>query len=171
MQKKCFKPIINHATKVLVLGSMPGEKSLAENQYYAFKHNKFWTIINELTGVDSTLDYTIRCKKLLGAGIGLWDVISTCTRAGSLDSAIKQAEPNDFKTLIENYSSLRAICFNGQKSFSIFAKYFISKRSELYLPELENIALHKLPSTSPAHASISYDDKLTSWSVIKRYII
>ena len=168
--KKSFKPIINNKTKVLILGSMPSEKSLEANQYYAFKHNKFWKIMHKLIGVDEEQTYALRCEKLLQSGIGLWDVISTCERKGSLDSAIVMPKPNDFKTLLQKYNSLQAICFNGQKAHTIFARNFISKRSLNYLPELEKIALHKLPSTSPAHASLKFEGKLKCWQIITQYL-
>jgi hypoxanthine-DNA glycosylase len=141
---------------LLVLGSFPGAASLARQQYYAHPQNHFWKILQAIwpanplvTGVDS---YARRCEWLLERGLGLWDVYASCERIGSLDSAIRNAQVNDFAGLARRCPQLRAIAHNGGESFR-----HAQATAALGLP------VYKLPSTSPANASWSFERKLLAW--------
>ncbi len=141
----------------MVLGTFPSEKSLELEQYYGNPRNHFWRIISEITGFELVrLTYRERTEALLKVGIGLWDVISSCERAGSLDSAIVKPIFNVIDA--GRFASLALVCFNGKKAASWGRKLVTSVRT-----------LH-LPSTSPANARISYRQKLDEWSQIKAYI-
>lgn len=150
----CFAPLVDKNTKILVIGTMPGVASLQASEYYAFKHNAFWTIIFKLTGTE-TQNYTEKIKLLRKLHIGLWDNLKVCEREGSLDSDIKQAEPNNFEKLLWDFPNIKKLLFNGQKSFAFFKKYH---------PELlEKYKYSILPSTSPANARLSFEQKFTLW--------
>jgi len=153
-------PIVSANTRLLILGSFPGAASLRAQQYYAHPQNQFWRILQAIwptipleTGVAS---YEKRCDWLLARGLGLWDVYASCERAGSLDSAIRNARVNDFAGLKRRCPQLRAIAHNGGESFK-HAKRVIAS---LGLP---HFAVLKLPSTSPANASWSFERKLIAW--------
>jgi hypoxanthine-DNA glycosylase len=151
-------PVVDDATRVLVLGSMPGEISLQMQQYYAHPRNAFWRIMSDVIGVDLDADYQARVGQLLGAGIGLWDVLHLCDRPGSLDSAIvrETMEINDFERLFNAHPGIVRVRFNGAKAAQVFAR--------LVAPQLHSPAeRHRLPSTSPANAAIPYDAKLRAW--------
>lgn len=151
---RCFAPIINKDTEVLILGSFPGEESLRKREYYGHPRNQFWKILSDIIGDDFvSSNYDTKRKLLLKNRIGLWDVIATCKREGSLDSNIKEEEVNDFSKL--KIPNLKAVFFNGKKAAS---------KSDL-LKHL-NVPIHVLPSTSPANA-IRYDKKLKEWKLIK----
>jgi hypoxanthine-DNA glycosylase len=141
---------------------MPGVVSLESSQYYAFTRNVFWKIMGELFGAGPQLDYPSRLQKLTVNRIALWDVIDTCHRPGSLDSAIEEVGllTNDFPGFLSKHSQISHIYFNGQKAANLFRKREMHK-----LPaHLEYLTL---PSTSPAYAAKSYAAKLHDWSVIK----
>lgn len=157
-----FAPLACHSAHTLILGSMPGAASLKASQYYAFPRNAFWKIMGDLFDAGPQLDYRERVEKLLQNRIALWDVIAACHRPGSLDSAIREADliTNDFGSFFQHHPNISRICFNGQKAASLF-----SKRVR---PGLDgHFQYLTLPSTSPAHASRSYSQKLEAWSVIK----
>lgn len=158
----CFPPIENAAARVLILGSMPGKESLRAQQYYAHPRNAFWSILGELVGATPTLVYDARAEVLKSAGIALWDVLASCTRDGSLDSAIDAAssEPNDFASFFSAHPGITRVYFNGAMAESSFRK--------LVLPSLAIRPLHyqRLPSTSPANAAIPYQRKLEAWRAI-----
>ncbi len=158
----CFEPIEGTASNVLILGSMPGKLSLATGQYYAHPRNAFWTIMGELVGAHPGLPYTDRMNRLRGSGVALWDVLASCVRAGSLDSAIQaeSAIPNDFKSFFSGHPYITRVFFNGAKAEQCFMKYV--------RPSLESAALQylRLPSTSPANAGISYRQKLLAWQAV-----
>ncbi|MBR6327747.1 MAG: DNA-deoxyinosine glycosylase, partial [Alphaproteobacteria bacterium] len=141
MQKKCLEPWINDKTRILIVGTMPGEKSLHDKTYYANSQNRFWKYISEILNNGVELK-SIEDKKaiLYSHGIGLWDALSKCERDGSLDSKIKNYKPNDFS----KFQTVKYILFNGQKAAKYFEKYnleYLSKRQSF-----------SLPSTSPANA-------------------
>lgn len=162
MQKiSSFPPIINNESKVLILGSIPGIKSLEMQQYYAHPQNKFWKIIFELFNEDYTTDYSERIKILEKHHIALWDVIDTCERKGSLDSEIKNEEANKIGELLHNYPNINAVFCNGQKSHKNLLKI---------LPKDFHLPIIVLPSTSPAHASLRYEEKLKSWKMVLNYL-
>ncbi|MCI5634397.1 MAG: DNA-deoxyinosine glycosylase [Alphaproteobacteria bacterium] len=150
----CFAPLVDKNTKVLVIGTMPGIASLQAAEYYAFKHNAFWSIIFKLAGAE-TQNYAEKNKLLQKLHIGLWDNLKACEREGSLDSDIKQAEPNDFEKLLLEFPNIKKLLFNGQKSFAFFKKY--------HPKLLEKYEYAVLPSTSPANARLSFTEKLEQW--------
>jgi double-stranded uracil-DNA glycosylase len=151
-------PVVDDATRVLVLGSMPGEMSLQMQQYYAHPRNAFWRIMGEIVSVDVHADYDARVRQLLDAGIGLWDVLHLCDRPGSLDSAIvaETMEPNDFEQLFAEHPGIARVVLNGAKAAQVFERLIVSTlRSPL--------DWRALPSTSPANAAITFDAKLQAW--------
>ncbi|MDN3651051.1 DNA-deoxyinosine glycosylase [Reinekea marina] len=145
--------------KVLILGSIPGVASLNAHQYYAHPRNAFWSIMCRYFGLDEQSDYEHRLAGLLDKNIALWDVLGRAERQGSLDSAIniqtEQANPID--AFITQHTSVEAILFNGGKAESSFKKVFAKQ------PVFANIATHKLPSTSPAFAAMSFEQKCQQW--------
>lgn len=157
-----FPPVSGADARLLILGSMPGKASLEAAEYYAFPRNAFWKIMGELFGAGPELDYPSRLQKLLSQRIALWDVIGSCHRPGSLDSAIVDdgLVTNDFEHFMAQHRHISHVCFNGQTAATLFGKKV--------QPGLTgDFVYHTLPSTSPAHAARSYADKLEAWSVIK----
>lgn len=157
-----FPPIEDSSATVLILGSMPGKESLRAGQYYAHPRNAFWPIMGELAGAAPTLPYQARIQLLKSAGIALWDVLASCTRAGSLDSDIDAASTaaNDFAAFFSTHPGITRVFFNGAAA----EKYF----HKLVLHTLAPRPLHyrRLPSTSPANAAMSYLQKLKAWEAI-----
>jgi hypoxanthine-DNA glycosylase len=146
-------PVIDSRTRILILGSFPGAASLAAQQYYAHPRNALWPILSALTGEPlSALPYAERLPRLLAHGFGLWDVLGACAREGSLDSAIRQPAANDFARLRELCPLLATVGFNGQTAGK-FASQFA----------LVGYQTVVLPSTSPAHAAFSFEQKLDRW--------
>ena len=164
MLKTGFAPIISKNARLLILGSMPGEKSLNEQQYYAHPQNAFWFILSQLLQFDPGLSYARRTRQLTQHRIALWDVIEQCRRQGSLDSAIQNdsIRANDFNTLFCRHKDIRFVCFNGQKAAQEFRRQILPTLDPA-LPELE---YHTLPSTSPANARLDRHAKLAHWSKI-----
>jgi len=157
-----FAPITRPDARILILGSMPGVASIEAVQYYAFKRNVFWKIMGDLFAAGPELDYQLRLQKLVINHIALWDVIETCHRPGSLDSAISESgmATNDFIGFFTQHPHITHVYFNGQKAASLYKKKV--------LPNLTSqLKYHVLPSTSPAYASKSYAAKLEAWSVIR----
>jgi len=160
--KKCksFKPSIDEHSTVLILGSMPGVKSLEEQQYYAHPQNRFWKVMASICNEPKLYEfaYDLKLKTLLNSNIALWDTIKSCKRDGSLDSNIQNETPNDIRKLLQKYPDIKTICLNGNKSYSAFKKYF---------PDLlEKYNCHKMPSTSPANARYSLDILIKEWSKV-----
>ncbi|MDD2661985.1 MAG: DNA-deoxyinosine glycosylase [Methylococcales bacterium] len=155
----CFEPVADFNAEILILGSMPGQESLAANQYYANRHNAFWKIMAELLEFDPRCSYETRLHELKTARIALWDVLRSCTRIGSLDANIDNSSitANDFQSFFAAHNRIRAVFFNGAKAESAYRQYV--------LPSVSNVPLSymRLPSTSPAHASLSYEQKLQAW--------
>jgi len=156
-------PIVSPRTRLLILGSFPGVASLRAQQYYGHPHNQFWKILQAIwpsvpmdTGANS---YEKRSKWLLDRGMGLWDVYASCEREGSLDSAIRNPQVNDFASLKAFCPQLRMIAHNGGESF---------KHAKLVRHSLgiEDFAVVKLPSTSPANASWNFERKLAAWRAV-----
>lgn len=154
-----FAPIENRSARVLVLGSMPGAASLLAARYYAYPHNAFWPIMGELFGAGPAVSYEKRILILKRAGLALWDVMASCIRDGSLDSDIDEASivPNDFPAFFDVHPRVKHVFFNGAKAEICFQRYV--------RPHLADRGLHftRLPSTSPAHASLSFPRKLKAW--------
>ena len=159
-----FPPIAAPDARVLVLGSMPSQASLAAGQYYAHPRNAFWPIMGALLGFDPSLPYGRRAGLLAAAGIALWDVAKSCVRPGSLDAAIRHVEANDFAGFFAAHPRIGCIFFNGATAERLFLR--------LALPALEapwrSLPRRRLPSTSPAHAALSFEQKLAAWQAVKQ---
>ena len=154
VRKASFPPVVAPDTRVLVLGSLPGERSLAAGRYYAHPQNRFWHLIGTAISVDlASLDYEQRLAALLGAGVGLWDTVASAHRPGSLDTSIRAAEHNELAELAASLPGLRAVGFNGRTS------------AKIGMPQLAGtgLALIPLPSSSPANASIPLAEKEKLW--------
>ncbi len=157
---KSFKPSVDNNSQVLVLGSMPGVKSLEEQQYYAHPQNRFWKVMASICNEPKLheFDYDLKLKTLLKNNIALWDTIKSCKRDGSLDSDIQNETPNDIRMLLKKYPNIKTICLNGNKSYSAFKKYF---------PDLlDKYTCYKMPSTSPANARYSLNKLIEEWNII-----
>lgn len=152
---KSFSPVADGRTRILIVGSMPGEASLRAGQYYAYKYNQFWKLAAALFS-DGNIppSYPEKLAMLRRRSAGLWDTLHACERQGSLDSQIRRARANDFISLLKTYPRIRALLFNGQTAHKYFVKFF---------GQLPGISYYILPSTSPAHAALSYEEKLTVW--------
>ena len=163
MRVYSFEPVLNRRSRVLILGSMPGRVSLLAGEYYAHPRNLFWSLMEELLVVDRSAPYRRRIEQLLASRIGLWDVLKTCTRSSSLDSAIVASSvvANDFARLFEAYPGIRVVCFNGAKAADSFRRHVLP-----VLSGREDLVFHQLPSTSPANASISLGRKRAAWRVV-----
>jgi hypoxanthine-DNA glycosylase len=153
-----FPPILGEHPEILILGSMPSVHSLAAQQYYAHPRNQFWSIMAQTFQFDLQLDYTARCDYLKQHHIAVWDVLARCVRPGSADSNIKMDSiiTNDFKSFLSLHPSVKRICFNGTKAESLFKQVYD-------FGDFSHIAFHRLPSTSPAHAAQSFQQKYTTW--------
>jgi len=163
-----FPPLCNANAKVLILGSIPGEASLAAYEYYAHPRNVFWPIMSQLFGVSLALDYQQRCKQLVLYNIALWDVLARCQRKGSLDSNIinNSIVTNNFNDFFNIQNKVTAVFFNGAKSEKEYVKQVIPHLKKQHA----HIQYQRLPSTSPAMASISFEQKTTHWSIIKEVL-
>lgn len=159
---RSFAPIADVSARVLILGSMPGAESLRTGQYYAHPRNTFWRIMGDLAGASPDMPYAARTHHLKKTGIAVWDVLAACTREGSLDAAIDQRSiiTNDFPSFLAQHPRIRHVFFNGATAERCFRVHV--------QPALEGGALKltRLPSTSPAHAALSFADKLRAWRII-----
>jgi hypoxanthine-DNA glycosylase len=164
-----FPPIVGDHPQALILGSMPGIRSLERNQYYGHPRNLFWTFSGEICGAYPKLAYAQRVEVLQHAGIALWDVLQHCEREGSLDADIVTSSevPNDIPQLLKQHPSIRAVAFNGRKAEYAFRKHI---RPQLSTSQLASLVFLPLPSTSPANASIPKAEKLSRWLEIKKYL-
>ncbi len=146
-------PVIGRATRLLVLGSFPSVASLDAKQYYAHPRNQFWPLLSALWGVDlRALPYRERLAEVRRRGLGIWDVYASCRRLGSLDAAIEDAVLNDFTSLARRAPRLSSVAHNGGES----------ARAMQHLAAL-GLRVQRLPSTSPANASWSFERKLAAW--------
>jgi len=163
-----FAPVIGIRPRVLILGSMPGVASLNAREYYAQSRNAFWPIMGELFGADFTLPYRQRLEVLKKSRIALWDVLESCVRPGSLDSAIdaRSVAANDFGRIFANHPTIGRVFFNGKKAAAMYRRCVLSI-SEFYG---RDIAARTLPSTSPAHAAMPFAAKLAAWSVVREAV-
>jgi hypoxanthine-DNA glycosylase len=159
-----FPPIARRDARVLVLGSMPSVASLAKGEYYAHPRNAFWPIMGHLFGAGPDIRYRERQRILREERVAVWDVLKQCARLGSLDTAIDPDSeiPNDFGTFFRRHSSISAVFFNGGKAEAAFRKHAAANVARL------GRSLHyvRLPSTSPAHAGRSFEEKLVAWRQI-----
>ena len=151
-----FLPIERHDARVLILGSLPGRRSIEKQQYYAHAQNAFWPIMQELFGIDG--NYKERCEQLNDRGIALWDVLARSVRPGSMDAAIRMdtAKPNDFGGFLDTHPAMDLIAFNGRKAEQLFARL-------VRIPSARRLRCAGLPSTSPAYASMTFSVKLAAW--------
>lgn len=156
-----FDPSIDAKSRILILGSMPGVKSIEEQQYYANPRNQFWRIIYSIFSAPLDQDYNDRIFFIRKKGIALWDVIRTCYREGSLDSNIENETVNDFRGLFNNYPNLKLVAFNGTKAFEVYKKHVGF--------DMTRVDYKLLPSTSPAN-TMKFDSKLQEWETIADYL-
>jgi len=150
-----FPPVARSDARILILGSLPGDRSIAEQQYYAHPQNAFWNIMANLYGIEG--DYDTRCELLCAYGIALWDVLQSSIRPGSMDAAIQLdgAQPNDFEAFFAEHPGIEIIGFNGRKAQQMFTRFVPAGRAAA-----DQVLL---PSTSPAYASMSFSAKLNAW--------
>jgi len=161
MTKSSFPPVADRNTRVLVLGSLPGEVSLSRGQYYAHPQNQFWRLIGAVIGGDlSRLAYEDRLAALNAAGVGLWDVIQSAERVGSLDTAIRRHEPNALAAFTASLPALRAVAYNGGKASAIGRKSLGGETG------FEQVTL---PSSSPAH-TLSFNRKAANWLQLRAFL-
>jgi double-stranded uracil-DNA glycosylase len=164
MRSQGFPPVADGSARVLVLGSLPGPVSLRERQYYAQPRNAFWPIMGALFGASPARRYDERLQILVRHGIALWDVCASAHRVGALDAAIHRSSvvPNDIAAFLESHRRVRLICFNGQTAAQLYRRHVLPT-----LPaSLQSIRCETLPSTSPAHAAMRFEEKLERWSVV-----
>lgn len=155
MRKASFAPVADPATRVLILGSLPGEASLAARRYYAHPTNQFWTLVGGSIGRDiAQLSYDRRLAALLEAGVGLWDVIGSARREGSLDGALRDIAHNDLARLVAALPDLRAVGFNGGAAARIGRRLLAGN---------DRLALVDLPSSSAAFCRIGVAEKARAW--------
>ena len=163
-QARCFPPIATPDARVLILGSMPGRASLAAGQYYAHPRNAFWPIMASLLDFDASRDYPARVDALKVAGIAVRDILDSCHRPGSLDSAIADDSlvANDLPGFLVAHAEIHHVFFNGAKAESCFRRHIKLTMAE------PQIGFARLPSTSPAHAGMSFEKKLEAWRAVTR---
>ncbi|NGM48863.1 DNA-deoxyinosine glycosylase [Caulobacter sp. 602-2] len=162
VHKRGFPPVVDPDVRLLVLGSLPGDASLAAAQYYGHPRNGFWRLVGAAIEQDlPALPYEARLAALLAAGVGLWDVHAEAVRPGSLDAAIKDAADNDLLGLIDSLPRLRAVAFNGGAAAKAGARLLAGR------PDL---ALVPLPSSSPAHAAMGFEAKREAWLTLRAYL-
>jgi len=158
MLKQSFAPIIPNQPRILILGSLPGDLSIAKDQYYAHPQNRFWKVLFPLFEQEFSTDYSKRIALLHQQQIALWDVCASAIRPGSMDTAISEVIPNTIPQLLAEHPTITKVIYNGQKAQKLFEKYFKKQ---------ENISYITLPSTSPANAQFSLDKLLLHWEIIK----
>lgn len=169
MLVRSLPPVVSPATRVLILGSMPGVESLNRGRYYAHPRNRFWPLMGILCEAGPDLPYEERLDRLLRSGLGLWDVIGECRRSGSSDGAIVRGTeiPNDLRGLMARVGGIEAVGLNGRKAAHAFRR--------LVLPALQpdvadRLELLELPSTSPANASRSLGSLLEEWAAVGAHL-
>lgn len=156
-----FAPVVDADTRLLILGSLPGDASLKAAQYYAHPRNAFWPLVGGVLGEDlAILPYETRLTRLLARGVGLWDVIASAERSGSLDAAIRSPEAADLRNLVGGLPRLDAVAFNGGLA---------ARLGRRILAGADAPALIDLPSSSPAHAR-SLSEKARSWAILERFV-
>lgn len=164
-----FPPIISQNAVLIILGSMPSETSLLKQEYYGHNRNSFWPIMGVLFGAWPELPYEQRKKILTDHGIAVWDVLQSCSRQGSLDVNIKPEtiKVNDFPDLFERFQGIKHVFFNGGTAEALFRRHCF--------PACKNVGLafefFRLPSTSPAHASLKLTEKISRWQAVKSLVL
>ena len=161
-RKLAFPPSVDERTRLLILGSLPGDASIRQGEYYAHRGNAFWTLMGEVLGEDLRgQPYAMRLKRLRARGIGLWDVIESADRPGSLDSAIRGAELRDLSAFAARLPALEAIAFNGRTA---------ALHGRRQLGERQGLTLIDLPSSSGAYASMDRKKKAEAWAELRDWI-
>lgn len=164
-QDSGFPPLVTDDARILVLGSLPGQRSLAEREYYAHPKNAFWRIMGKLFDAGPELPYAERVARLAEARVAVWDVLASSVRPGSLDSSIdvNTAQSNDFGAFFRRYPGIAMLCFNGKTAARLFARLASGPVLQHYAESARLV----LPSTSPAYAAMPFAEKLSRWSVIR----
>lgn len=158
-RKRCFDPVVDARTRLLVLGSLPGDKSLAAQEYYGNRQNKFWELVGQVINVDlRAMTYDSRLATLREHGIGLWDVVAEAHRPGSLDSAIRNRNENDLLGLLERFPTIKTIAFNGGTAGRLGVK--------MLGPRAAAFRILTLPSSSPAY-TLPYEEKAKLWLALQ----
>jgi hypoxanthine-DNA glycosylase len=161
-RKAAFPPSVDADTRLLILGSLPGDASIRRGEYYAHRGNAFWMLMGDIMDEDlRAIPYSARLKRLRSRQVGLWDVIESAERPGSLDGAIQQAELRDLASFIARLPALEAVAFNG-KTAALHGRKQLAGHIEL--------ALIDLPSSSGAHASMSRDRKIEAWRALRPWV-
>ncbi|UGQ45741.1 DNA-deoxyinosine glycosylase [Massilia endophytica] len=162
LRKRCFAPVVDERTRLLILGSLPSEKSLAVQQYYGNRQNKFWALMSGVIGVELVpLDYENRLRTLLQHGVGLWDVVAQAHRPGSLDSSIRDRDDNDLPGLLARFPDIEALAFNGGTAHALGLKV-LGEHASRY-------RIFNLPSSSPAY-TLAYAQKREVWSALSHVL-
>jgi hypoxanthine-DNA glycosylase len=157
----CFSPIVDKDTTRMVVGTMPSVDSLRFSEYYGNPRNQFWKILfSVFEGGRTPTDYDDKVATAKSHGVGLWDILASCKREGSLDSNIKDESLNDFPTLLKDHPNIKMLIFNGQNSYKYFLKAY---------GQLSGIEYRVMPSTSPANAMKNFDAKLKEWEEVLCY--
>lgn len=162
-----FAPVARADARLLILGSMPGGASLAAGQYYAHPRNAFWPIVEAVWGIPRSLPYAQRLREVRAQRIAIWDVLERCRRHTSLDADIDAASVvvNDFARFLMRHRELRQIAFNGGSAETLYRRHVLPA-----LPHsLQQIPRLRLPSTSPAHAGLSFEAKVDAWGSLRRH--
>ena len=149
-------PVNRPHPRILILGSFPSVLSLAHREYYGNPRNRFWAIMEELFAIPAGLPYPDRVTLLTQHGIALWDVVASCERPGSADSRIKNPVPNEIAGFFSAHPTLRLVALNGQTAGRLYHR----------LAEVPSLPSVTLPSTSPAHAAMPFEEKVRAWKVI-----
>ena len=155
---RSFRPFADKTSKVLILGTMPGPTALRKQEYYGFSGNHFWKIMGKLFEVEHELSYSEKIALLKRNSIALWDIFHSCKREGAADNAIQAAELNRIPGLLKKFPGIKTIFLNGRTAEKTFRKHFAQKIK---------IPAYYLPSTSPAHAGLSFSEKLKAWTAIR----
>lgn len=161
MRDQGLPPIVDRDTRLLILGSLPGQRSLAASQYYAHPQNQFWQLLSRVIGSALPTGYDKRLAALARHHIGLWDVVASAVRPGSLDSSLREVEPNDLMLLVAALPALRAISFNGKTAARLGRRQLVHSSA---------LVLVDLPSSSPAY-TLAYEDKALRWSQLSQFLI
>jgi hypoxanthine-DNA glycosylase len=159
-RKRSFAPVVDAQTRLLICGSLPGERSLAARRYYAHPQNQFWRLLSPVVGADlATLDYDARLAALRAANVGLWDVVASASRSGSRDAAIRDLAANDLAALVATLPDLRAIAFNGGTAHRIGTRRLVGTA----------LPLIALPSSSPLH-TVGLAAKQPAWDALREFL-
>ena len=155
--KQSFEPLADNDARILILGSIPGDRSIELGEYYGHPQNRFWKMIAVITGAPPPINYGQKRAMLMQNRIALWDVAQRAHRQGSMDSAIRNEEPNDIAAFIAGQKKLQRVVFNGKKAEQLYGRY---------IERLSGICYLSMPSTSPANAAVSFDILCEKWREI-----